>query len=35
MVRIYSAKQQISEILDTLQREIQIITPRILWYGHL
>lgn len=30
MVRIYSAKQQISEILDTLQRMIQIITPHIL-----
>lgn len=30
MVRIYSAKQQISEILDTLQRVIPIITPHIL-----
>lgn len=36
MVRIYSAKKQISWILDTLQRMSQIIiSPHIVWYGHL
>lgn len=35
MVRNYAAKQQISEILDALQRMIQTITSHIVHYGHL